>query len=476
MAALTVAGGVGAGERAWGQGEWLPSFKPPVVFLSGGSYPFGVAAGDVTGGLGGGPDGYPDLAVACGHYDVNHAWTQSATPEPKALVRIFRNTKNWANPADGLSPYQDIFFPEFNNFSGGLYYAKTVPAEVRFAHMNPQEDDFLDLVVSASALDPTDPVFDPVHSTWGVYVFLWEPQPVNQFVLKSHYVTDLPVRGLAVADFDNDGLNDVAVATDLNLLSPFPMDVAYMLRNDPQDPGTLVLGASVPLDLPSADVSTDVVVGDFNRVAFGLPLIDATTANWVDNNVSVLTNGGSFNFAPAKRAAPCSSWHFNDLAAGRFTAGSGRDDVAGIVSGNGWVQILHSDGRGKFTFDCSQDMLDTYELLPGGEPIANAFQGITVGHINLGTKPDVIVTRPANGTGQISFLLGKGDGRFQYVPGNPAYHKSLDPGTGPRSGMAIQVICVDLNQDGLDDIVTTNHASDSVSVLINSTVLPPGGG
>lgn len=95
-------------------------------------------------------------------------------------------------------------------------------------------------------------------------------------------------------------------------------------------------------------------------------------------------------------------------------------------------------------------------------------------NINLGTKPDIIVTRPSNPTSQISFMLGKGDGTFQYVAGNPAYHKTLDPGTTPRSGMAIQVICADLNQDGLADIITTNHDSDSVSVLINATVIGPG--
>ena len=472
---MAMAGGVGAGERAWGQGEWLPTFMPPVVFESGGAYPYGIAAGDVIGGIGGGPDGYPDLAVANGHYDVNRVLTQAPSATPRALVRILRNTKSWEDPAAGPAPYQDIY-EEFDNFAGGLYYAKTVPAEVRFAHMN--DDDFLDLIVSASALDPTDPVFHPDLSTWGVYVFVWLPEPESRFELKSHYATPRPVRGLAVADFDNDGLNNVAVATDLNLqqsFPPVPMDVVYILRNDPQDAGTLVYGADVLLNLPSADVSGDVVVGDFNRVAFGLPLVDVTSANWVDNNVSVLTNGGSFNFAPVNREAPCGDWHFTDLAAGRFTAGSPRDDVAGIVSTTARVQILHSDGRGKFTFDCSEDMLDTYELSPSGEPIPNAFHGITVANINLGTKPDIIVTRPSTPTSQVSFLLGKGDGTFQYVPGNPAYHKALDPGTSPRSGMAIQVICADLNQDGLDDIITTNHDSDSVSVLINATVIGPGG-
>ncbi|MCL4740836.1 MAG: VCBS repeat-containing protein [Phycisphaerales bacterium] len=466
MAALAVAGGAGAGSKAWGQSEMLPAFKPPATYLSGGKYPFGVAAGDVTGGFGGAPDGLPEIAVACGHYDVNRVLTQVPTPEPSALVRILKNTGHWDNPADGLEPHHDLI-DDFNNFSGGLYYAKTVPAEVRFAHMNPQEDDFLDLIVSASALDPTDPHFDPDNSTWGVYVFLWSAN-LERFVLKDHYVTPLPVRGLAVADFDNDGLNDVAVATDLNLQANLPMDMVYVLRNDPQDPGRFADGVAIVLDIEFDEVSADVVAAEFNRTG-GPVKLDLTTANWVTNDVSVLTNHGALSFSPANLGAPCGSWRFSDLAVGRFTAGSIRNDVAGIVSEYGLVQILHGDGRGNFAFDCSDDMLDTYDLAGGGAPVTGLLHGIAVGNLNLGTRPDIVVTRPGDPTSQVSILLGKGDGRFQYASGIGGYHKSLDIGSAPFSAKAIQVICADLNQDGRDDIVTANHDSHSISVLINST-------
>jgi len=36
------------------------------------------------------------------------------------------------------------------------------------------------------------------------------------------------------------------------------------------------------------------------------------------------------------------------------------------------------------------------------------------------------------------------------------------------------VLIVDLNQDGFDDIVTTNHYSDNISVLINDMFVVPG--
>ena len=97
-----------------------------------------------------------------------------------------------------------------------------------------------------------------------------------------------------------------------------------------------------------------------------------------------------------------------------------------------------------------------------------------MGQLNLGAKPDLVVTRPNKNTSAITILLGKGDGHLQYVPGNPNYHKALDDGSGPDySKMAIQVICADLNQDGLDDVVTANHESHNVTVPINAMVVIP---
>ncbi len=460
MAALAMAGGVGAGERAWGQGELLPIFRPPVLFGSGGGYPFGLAAGDVT-GPNSQPDGYPELAIVNGGFDVNRRILWSGMG-----VRIYRNTGNWEDPADGLAFLQDItdqFHDEFDN-------PITVPADVRFAHMD--EDEYLDLVISASSLDPDD---ENSPGIWGVFVYLWNPDPpIGQpkFEFKSFTPTPLPVRGLAVADFDLDGLNDVAVAPDLNLWY-VPIDQVYVLRNDPSDPGRLDLAAAVVLDIDSHDSPAGMVVADFNRTS-GPVRPDIVTGNLLDNNISLLTNTGGFGFTTAHRNAPCGSWHFHAMATGRFSANTLRHDIAGLIYSEGVIQVLHGDGRGNFSFDCSQDELDTYYLSPPPLPFVPAWDGIAVGQLNLGTKPDLVVTRPSKNTSAITFLLGRGDGAFQYVAGNPSYHKALDTGNGPDySKMAIQVICADLNQDGLDDVITANHESHNVTVLINAMVVIP---
>ncbi|HRQ73528.1 MAG TPA: hypothetical protein PLU35_10910, partial [Phycisphaerales bacterium] len=105
VAALAVAGGVGAGERAWGQ-QKIPTFKPPATFNTFGVNPFGLAAGDIVSNEPGELDGYPDVVVANGGFDLN-----TFEPNTQGTVTIFRNTKNWNNPANGLFLHQIIDFP-----------------------------------------------------------------------------------------------------------------------------------------------------------------------------------------------------------------------------------------------------------------------------------------------------------------------------------------------------------------------------
>ena len=68
-----------------GAQEIVPKFKYPEVFQVG-VEPFGLAVADLTGGPGGAPDGYPDLAVA---------------NEFDGTVTFFVNTRDWTPVSDG---------------------------------------------------------------------------------------------------------------------------------------------------------------------------------------------------------------------------------------------------------------------------------------------------------------------------------------------------------------------------------------
>jgi len=164
------------------------------------------------------------------------------------------------------------------------------------------------------------------------------------------------------------------------------------------------------------------------------------------------------------------------VAAGDVT-GAGGPEPDGFPE----VAIVNGDGRGNFTYDCGDNEnpgLDTYDFDPpggGGEPLPPIWNGIALGHLNGGTKPDLVATVPADLTSRAWILLGKGDGRFQYNAGDPKYRLPLDDGNGPDfSKLSIQVVCADLNQDGFDDIITTNHGSHTITVLINSTLIVGG--
>jgi hypothetical protein len=78
-----------------------------------------------------------------------------------------------------------------------------------------------------------------------------------------------------------------------------------------------------------------------------------------------------------------------------------------------------------------------------------------VGDFNGDGKPDLVVaSNMFNGQGNVSVLLGNGDGTFR----SPVTY-AADKGTN-------EVAVADLNGDGLADLVTANYAGNDVSVLL----------
>ncbi len=231
-----------------------------------------------------------------------------------------------------------------------------------------------------------------------------------------------------VADFNGDGLVDIAVS------NPVDKTISILLgKND----GTF----GPKTDFAAGQSAISLVVGDFN----GDGKIDLAGANSNVNSISVLLGNGDGSFQAATtfptRNPP---W---GLVSADFN-GDGKLDIATVnstdVTGstNNSVSILLGNGDGTF-----QSFADY--------PMDGAAFSITSGDFNGDGKLDLAIGNTA--LVAVSILLGNGDGTFQ-PPTN------YDIGTG--SVIATHLIARDFNGDGKLDLA--GCGTGKVSVLLGN--------
>lgn len=423
--------------------------------MSVGSSPWGIDAADALGptDLSESLDGYPDIAIAVGQVQLETGdalnWVGLT-----GKVLVYRNTQAWQSGGNGLEQYQQIFLNQQN--------AYTLAADVKWGDMT--GDGRPDLVISATTHFDED---FPVGAV-GVYVYEYRSSS-NEFEFRSYQDTPFPVRGLTLADFDDDGDLDVAAAVDLAERSDTESrDFLYVMPND----GTGILLPETGYDVRQAAIfsNTEVVSGTFDTTPGGATLPDLVTTDWDLGAAACFTNDG-ITFSPTYTAEPCGGgWQFIGAAVGRFTSGKTTDDVVG-VDPTSFLYVLHGDGNGGFAHDCVGSVTDVYST-GGGEPLTWLPRGVDVGPLNGGTRTDIAV---ANGD-QVRILLGRGDGSFQYNPAASEYKVAVVPPNTP-SPRCFRLVIADLNQDGFGDIVTSNHGSaafeGSMSVIINGLSVQP---
>ncbi len=226
---------------------------------------------------------------------------------------------------------------------------------------------------------------------------------------------------VAIADFNGDGIPDVAVAnTTANLIT------ILLGKGD----GTLTASPAAP----SSTNSTTIATGDFN--GDGVP--DLVGINYHSSTATILLGNGDGTFTQ-KAPGPATGSSPTSIAVGDFN-GDGKIDLAitGIGIGaeslqTGTLTLLLSNGDGTFT-----PTADSPISLPQPQDGTSGSGLILVGDFNGDGKSDLTI---AFNSGFV--LLGDGSGTF-------AVSSLNEQGVGPYESSFLAA--ADFNGDGTTDL------------------------
>jgi hypothetical protein len=269
-----------------------------------------------------------------------------------------------------------------------------------------------------------------------------------------HQETRWPIQGLspsalAVADFNEDGLPDLAVAY-LRCDGQQPQLDPLNCPQEERAGRVVVFFGQGALEQDRWSFSEKVqrlVVGDFPRsLASGdlnndghVDLVVGNFGSGSTGSLSIFLNDGQGTF----RSRPAFSLEANpkDLALGDFN-NDGILDVIVTFLNTRQVAILRGDGKGGFAYP------DKYQ-------VGNAPQAVAVGDFNGDGFLDA-ATANLSQSQSISILLNDKRGGFGAF--NAARHISIDDAP-------FDIVAADFNRDGLLDLVTS-HAAATDSVMI----------
>ncbi len=274
-------------------------------------------------------------------------------------------------------------------------------------------------------------------------IYVYMASGPGTFLAPVSYPTCGGPTAVLAEDLDLTGLADIVVTC--NTPTSNVIQVFLNLGNGTFDPtmgnGTtnIVLGTGVgPIS---------IVSGDFNRD--GHP--DLAVAD-LDGTITLFLSNAGNNFTYYIVKTLSGFGTLGGITDGYFST-SGNLDLAVTETSTNRIQILNGDGTGNFSTGVSRAV--------GKKPT-----GIVAADLDQDGRPDLAVVD--SGSGKVSILIGRGNGRFsgsRYIIVGPI------TGTGANA-----IIAADVEGNGRLDLLTANTLQNTVAVLINrgnATFLPP---
>jgi hypothetical protein len=277
-----------------------------------------------------------------------------------------------------------------------------------------------------------------------------------QFADQVKYVTGEDPPYVATADFNEDGIADLAVANSYYSAYGYGANISIFLGHGTGGVGNG--GFGTPAHYPCGARPYGIAVGDYN----GDDILDLAVTNYEGTTVTIVpglgTGGvgwGTFGPPSGSFEAGLSPFH---VVNGDFNQ-DGILDLAVSNNAEARVSVLIGQGSGGVG-----DGTFAYRVQ---YPLQQLSTGIATADLNEDGILDLVATE--NYEGDVAVLIGQGSGGI----GDGTFYVGGHYAIGPEP---VRIVIADLNSDGILDVVAANGAGAGTFVLFGNGIGGVGNG